>query len=96
MVTKKDKELLITFIKKHIPDCKIYLFGSRSRKTNSVGSDIDLAIESGQVISRHDIADVLEEIENSNIPFFVDLVDMKQINDNFKTEIMKDRILWSE
>jgi predicted nucleotidyltransferase len=91
---KKHKEKIIQIIKKHIPVCTIYLFGSRSRKSHAEGSDVDLAISAPKKIDRHIISKIKQEVENANIPLFVDIVDLKQIDENLMSEIKKDGVLW--
>lgn len=92
---KNFKNIIIETIKKHIPECKIYLFGSRARKTHSEGSDIDLAVDSKKRIALHLIARIKEEIEDQNVPFFVDIVDLQTADENLKKEVKRDGVLWS-
>lgn len=89
------KEELIAIIKKHIPQAKIYLFGSRARKTHHPGSDIDIALDAGIVLDRGIIGEIKEEIENSTIPFFVDIVDLQAVSEQMREQILKEGILWT-
>jgi len=50
MINPKYKKQLIEIINKHLPQAKIYLYGSRARKDHAEGSDIDLAIEINKAI----------------------------------------------
>jgi predicted nucleotidyltransferase len=95
MLKPEYKETIIKIIKKHLPKCRIYLFGSRARGTGSPGSDIDLAIDALKKIDRHLICKIKEEIEETNIPFFIDIIDMHQADEKIKSQINKDRLLWS-
>ena len=70
---KELKEYLI----KNFPNESIYLFGSRARGDNSAFSDIDIAIEAKDNISQK-IAKVRFEIEESLIPYKVDIVDLSK------------------
>jgi uncharacterized protein len=90
---QKFKEIIIKIIKKYIPESKIYLFGSRARKTHSEGADIDLAVDTEKQIDFHLIEKIKDEIENKNIPFFVDIVDLQRADENFKSEVKRDGIL---
>lgn len=90
------KEELLTIIKKHIPQAKVYLFGSRARGTNNPGSDIDLAIDANQKIPWSTLGMIKEEIEESTIPLFVDIVDLHDIDDNLKIQIQRDGKLWND
>ena len=94
MIKKEYKETIITIIKKLIPNCKIYLFGSRAKSRHYPGSDIDLAVDTPQKIDRHVICSIKEEIEKANIPFFVDIVDLQRSDDALKSQVKKDHVEW--
>lgn len=71
---------------------KIYLFGSRSRNDFHSTSDIDLAVEGASKIL---ISLFKEELEESRIPYNVDVIDLKEAPENLKEEIKKEGIvLW--
>jgi type I restriction enzyme S subunit len=95
MVKEEYKKIIIKIIKSHLPNCTIYLFGSRSRTTHSPGSDIDIAIDATEKIDRHIIYKIKEEIEEKNIPFFVDIVDLQSSDENIKSQITKDGVIWN-
>jgi uncharacterized protein len=89
------KHSIITIIKKHLPLCTIYLFGSRARNTHSPTSDIDIALDNGNKIPLTVIGRISEDLEESLIPFFVDLADLNSVHQALKTQIKKEKILWS-
>ncbi len=89
------KAILLDIIEKHLMHCKVYLFGSRARKTNREGADIDIALDIGTSISWSVMAKIRSDIEDSNIPVFVDVVDIHSASDHMKEQIKKDGILWS-
>ncbi len=89
------KKRLLSIIRKSLPTCKIFLFGSRARGTSSCGSDIDLALDNGTKIDPFILSTIKEEIEESSIPFFVDVVDMHVAPSGLVEEIQKDGILWN-
>ena len=70
----------------------IYLFGSRARGDNRAFSDIDIAIDAKDNISRK-IAKVRFEIEESLIPYKVDIVDLSKAC-YLKSVIEKEGIKW--
>ena len=94
MIEYKFKKNLIEIINKYAPDAKIYLFGSRSRKDNKPGSDIDLALDSNIKLKINILMNIKSDIESTNIPFFVDIVDINNVDDVMKNEILKDGVLW--
>lgn len=89
------KKLLLNIIYEKLPDCRVYLFGSRARGTNHPGSDIDLALDAGAKIGMHIIGAIQEAIEESRIPFFVDVVDFHAVSSDMREQIRKDGILWN-
>ena len=88
------KKLIISIINNTIPSCTVYLFGSRARGTQGEGSDIDIAIDAGKPVSRFDLAQIKETIEESIIPYFVDAVDMQSTSMTMKNQILKEGIIW--
>ena len=96
-IVEKYKSILIKIIHKYAPNCKIYLFGSRARKKHRAGSDIDLAIESENPIDLFTIAKMKEEIdEKTSFPLCIDIVDLSSSDKDFKNEVKRDGILWTD
>jgi len=93
-VIEEDKKLLIEIIKKHLPQTKIYLFGSRARKDHVSESDIDIALNNGKKIDSDILGIIKEKAEESTIPFTVDIIDLHATSKDLKTQILKDGILW--
>jgi len=94
MITQKDKEKLIHLILAVVPNAKIYLFGSQAQGVAKDSSDIDIALEANEPISRFDIAEIKTIIEGSRISKQVDVVDINSVDEKFKNEILRTRILW--
>lgn len=88
------KDILCNIILKHVPTCKIYLYGSRARNQARSGSDIDIALDNNNKIVVQTITLLKSDIEDSTIPFFVDVVDLHNVSEQFKTAIQRDMILW--
>ena len=91
----KDQEMLSVIIKRYLPDTKIYLFGSRARGTNNPGSDIVSALDNNGPIDWSILGAIKEEISDSDIVLFVDVVDMYDVSDEIKKQIMRDGIPWN-
>ncbi len=86
------KQLLI---KKLPADSKIFLFGSRAQRKHSTSSDVDIGIES-ENLSPMLLSEIKEIIEESFVPYHVDLVDFSQVSDDFKREALKQIEIWKE
>jgi len=70
---------------------KFFVFGS------SLGSgkfsDVDVAIE-GEVDDEKNILLAKEDLEESDLPYKVDLIYLKKTEKNFQDKILKEKILW--
>jgi hypothetical protein len=89
------KDILTKIVKKYLPECKIYLFGSRARQTNDPTADIDIVLDMHKPIDHYKLALIRDDIEESTIPFFVDVVDMQSISQEMKDQIGKEKIEWN-
>jgi len=74
------------------PEEKIYLFGSRAKGNASAYSDYDIAIE-GETSLRDRLTRVKSLIEESQIPYKIDLVDLSKAP-YLKKIIQEEGILW--
>lgn len=90
----KDKKQIIEIIKKHLAPVKIYLFGSRARGDYVAESDIDIALDAGAIIDLTLLEKIKDEIEDTNIPFTVDIVDLHRVSEDFKKQILHDGVVW--
>ena len=69
---------LLNFLKANKPseNTQIYLFGSRARRDHSRASDLDLAFLN--LKNPSEISKIENKIEELNIPYHIDLVDLDQ------------------
>ena len=88
------KQDLLAIITKYLPVAKVYLFGSRARREQRPGSDIDIALDAGKQIDAITLMRIKNDIEESKIPVFVDVIDLHNVSDDFKNFITKDLIPW--
>lgn len=72
---------------------EVYCFGSRARNDHSTYSDLDLMIE-GTVECQRQIAGMKETLSNSNFPFKVDLVLLKELASSYLASYYQDRTRW--
>ena len=73
---------------------QVYLFGSWARGEERVTSDIDLAIE-GEDASEMAMQ-VREALEESNIPYRVDVVNLVEASPSLLANVRKEGILWKD
>ncbi len=90
----KTIEELRDFLKTFFKDTKveIFLFGSRARGDNSRFSDVDIGFLSDVDISKRLIF-LREIIENSNLPYKVDIIDLSENTDLLKV-VLKEGVRW--
>lgn len=68
---------------------RAFIFGSRAMGTYRNGSDIDIALE-GEDLTFDDILRLHSSIDALNLPYFVDIVDVKRIeNPDLKDHISR-------
>ncbi|MBD3273017.1 hypothetical protein GF385_01545 [Candidatus Dependentiae bacterium] len=89
MVKEEYKKKLIKLILKYLPNAKIYLFGSRALNKEKKDSDIDIAIDVGKKAPQEKVSLIRLSINDLNIPFEVDLVDIYNLPEKFKKLIKK-------
>lgn len=93
MNSEKILKEIKSIIRIHLPQdsWRIYLFGSQARNTATSASDYDIAIEGPEAIPLNRIAKINTEIEESDIPVHVDVVDMTYVSTRFRDSIIKTR-----
>jgi predicted nucleotidyltransferase len=72
----------------------VLLFGSRAREDFSQVSDIDIGILPGDNFDQRKLVFLKERIENLNIPYTVDIVDLSRVSEAFKERALKEGIIW--
>lgn len=75
---------------------RLYLFGSRAQGKACETSDIDVAILSLEPLPPGLIAEIREALEESHIPFEVDVVDLTEADAHFRERVLKEGILWND
>ncbi len=72
---------------------RVYIFGSRARGDHTPRSDLDLGFLSQEDIS-YELALLRELLEESNLTFSVDVVDLSRTSDEFKEAVLKEGRVW--
>jgi len=75
-------------------NASVFLFGSWARGEQRRSSDVDVAIEYHGPSNRQKISRLREALEESTIPYRVDVVDMQDASEALTKEIRKDGIPW--
>ncbi len=90
----KEQQTMIRLLDALFPNVRIYLFGSRSRGTERIASDIDLALDAGRKLSFLEIERARNVLETLNVPEKIDIVDLRSIPSSLKETILNEGIIW--
>ena len=92
---KKSEDFLKELLKQNLPaDSRFFLFGSRAMGDYSKSSDIDIGVMS-ENLDKKTIFKIKEIIDESFVPFKVDIIDFSKADENFKREALKRIVQWN-
>jgi predicted nucleotidyltransferase len=69
----------------------VWIFGSRSRGDHKRYSDVDLLYAASQPLPQGLIFEVVSELEESDLPYKVDLVNLNDLADSYRDAVLRDR-----
>ncbi|RCR67292.1 nucleotidyltransferase domain-containing protein [Larkinella punicea] len=73
----------------------VFLFGSRARGNHFPHSDIDIGLWGNEEMDARTMLDLEEALENSMIPYKVDLVDFKRTDESFRKVALENIVIWN-
>lgn len=73
---------------------KVWLFGSFARGEERTASDIDIAVEPGPDLPAHLLGEIAEALEESTVPYFVDLVDLRAADEGLRRKVRAEGVPW--
>ncbi len=85
--TETVKHILSQF--PQLKNAHVFLFGSRATDKNVKFSDIDLGIQANGPVDARVLFDLEEQLEQSNIPYTVDVVDFHRVSDRFREHALQ-------
>lgn len=88
------REVVLRQLKGH--RFQLYLFGSQATKRAGRASDIDVGIFPIAPFARGLLSEIREELEESNIPYHVDLVDLSRTTPEFLQRVRQEGAIWSD
>jgi predicted nucleotidyltransferase len=77
-------------------DAAVWLFGSCARGEVLQHSDIDIAILPRDELPSIFFADLAEKIEESSIPYDVDIVDLRRAAPSLIDEVRREGVKWRD
>lgn len=91
---EKLRSLVLAYLKEY--PVKIYLFGSRAKNKAQYTSDVDIALLPEKVLPPDLISRLQEKIEESTLPYFVDIVDLSKVNKKLRDTLLSEAIEWKD
>lgn len=94
MSFKESLELIKKTVRKHLPenDYEIFVYGSRAGSNAQKWSDVDIGIRGEKEVPVRKLALIAEDLENSKIPYKVDVVDFTKTSADFRKMALKEII----
>ncbi len=93
-VTPDQHETLLRFIRKYVPDVLVWAYGSRVTGKARRNSDLDLVLFAPKE-KRVAVGNLREALEESNLPFQVDLFCWWELPESFKAPIEAEHaVVW--
>ncbi len=97
MASEQDLQQVRQIIMSRLRDhpARVFLFGSHATGRAVRTSDIDVAVLPEGELPAGLLSRIREEIENSNVPYQVDLIDLSQTDEAFRRRVLKEGTQWS-
>jgi uncharacterized protein len=88
------RRMVLTALRDH--DAAVWLFGSCARDAARQHSDIDIAILPRDELPSGFFGELEADIEESTIPYDVDLVDLRQADPGLVDEVRREGVKWRD
>jgi predicted nucleotidyltransferase len=95
MIALSPGELVIvrTILRAHLPpETRTFVFGSRATAAARRYSDLDIAVEGGQPLGSDVLGNLAEAMTESDLPYKVDIVDLRSVDPAFRAIIEPDMV----
>jgi len=83
-------EIVRDILRRHVPGCEVYIFGSRTTNSVKKYSDLDLVIIGKEKLSGNVMHSLINDFQESDLPFRVDVMDWNTISKEFQKVIEKN------
>lgn len=90
-ITPDQRITLLSLLSKHIPETESWVYGSRARRTSRPGSDLDMVVFATPE-QRPQVGALREALEESSLPFRVDLFVWDEVPECFRQEIRREHV----
>jgi predicted nucleotidyltransferase len=72
-LTQSNIDILISIFNKYLLSGEVIIYGSRVKGNYTPQSDVDLVIKGNDSNNRQNLAEIIEAIEESDLPYLVDI-----------------------
>ncbi|MGE5269725.1 MAG: nucleotidyltransferase family protein [Thiohalocapsa sp.] len=87
-LSPEHRRIVLDLLAEHLPHGgKVWVFGSRATGRARRYSDLDLAIDAGRPLRLAETAILREAFEESDLPWRVDIVDWRGVDERFRRAI---------
>jgi predicted nucleotidyltransferase len=91
-LSEQDFQIVRQILDSHVPDRPVFVFGSRATGKARRRSDIDLAIGGSEPLTLQQRGLINLDFQESDLPVFVDVLDLNAIEPDFRSRIARDFI----
>jgi uncharacterized protein len=88
------KEIILNLVDKE--KISVFLYGSRAENNSRNDSDIDVGLWSPYGINDKLIRQIHNAIEESIVPYHIDIIDFNSVSSKFKEIATEKIIIWNE
>lgn len=92
-ISPAEWDIVSAILRRHVPDCAVWAFGSRAKWTAKPYSDLDLAIITDHAMDWSVSAALASDFSESDLRFKVDVVDWASTSESFRKIIERDKVV---
>ncbi len=94
-LSPRHREEIEALLHKHLPGVEVWAYGSRVNGRSHDGSDLDLVLHGPKLaeIGTSRFADFIEALQDSTIPFLVEVRDWARLPESFHCEIEREHVV---
>ena len=91
----RHRKEIVALLHKHLPGVEVWAYGSRVNGQSHEGSDLDLVLRGPRLaeIDTSRLADFIEALQDSTIPFLVEARDWARLPKSFHSEIEREHVV---
>ena len=91
------RRAVLDILHQNLPlNTQAWVFGSRATGRARRYSDLDLAIDAGRLLTLDEAAKLTEAFSESDLPYRVDVVDWRAVDDRWRRSIAAQRLALTE